>query len=207
MVSWFQFSANLDLNVSASKRKKWGIWHKVMHYVKSPHMVTKGKLYHSECKSHIILHFPSSKWVMYVDKMKFMLCAGSCTAPVTQWVPRVSLCKQLGKNIGNIVPGQNVLDHNLFVLNHFANEVVVHVDVLCVWNLLSFVSVIMPWLSQFMISGSSGTEWSSHRKLHSHRPSLAVCICVMYSASVLDSATTCCFFELHKMAPAPMWNE
>ena len=55
---------------------------------------------------------------------------------------------------------------------------------------------------QFRVSGSSGAEWSSCRKLCHHSASSATCICVMYSVLVLDSATTCCFFKLHKMAPA-----
>ena len=40
-------------------------------------------------------------------------------------------CVRLGKDVGNIVSGQNVLDHDFSVLNRFANEVVAHVNVLC----------------------------------------------------------------------------
>ena len=46
--------------------------------------------------------------------------------------PEFCFCEQLGKDVGNVVSGQNVLDRNFSVLNHFVNEVVVHVNVLCV---------------------------------------------------------------------------
>ena len=37
--------------------------------------------------------------------------------------------------------------------------------------------------------------------------SFVVCICAIYSASVLNRATTYCFFKLQVMAQAPTWKE
>ena len=39
-------------------RERWGMWCKVMHYVKSPQMVIKCKSYHFECKLHITFTLP-----------------------------------------------------------------------------------------------------------------------------------------------------
>ena len=45
--------------------------------------------------------------------------------------PEFSFCEWLGKDVGNIVSGQNVLDCDFSVLSCFTNEVVVHVNVFC----------------------------------------------------------------------------
>ena len=45
--------------------------------------------------------------------------------------PEFCFCKQLGKDVGNVVSGRNVLDHDFSVLNRFVKEVVAHVNVLC----------------------------------------------------------------------------
>ena len=45
--------------------------------------------------------------------------------------PEFCFCEWLGKDVGNVVSGRNVLDHNFSILNRFANEVVVHVNVFC----------------------------------------------------------------------------
>ena len=51
------FTANLDKCLSFvnkdETRERWGMWCKVMHYLISPKMVIKCKLYHSKHKSHI----------------------------------------------------------------------------------------------------------------------------------------------------------
>ena len=75
------------------------------------------------------------------------------------------------------------------------------------WNLLSFASMMAPWLSHEMVSSFSSPPWISFIKLLSQIPSLATCVCMTYSASVLDSDTTPCFLELHEIAPTPKWNE
>ena len=119
--------------------------------------------------------------------------------------PEFCFCERLGKDVGNIVSGWNVSDHDFSVLNHFMNEVVAHVNVFCVRMKFFILSECdCSLIIAIRINGSSGAERSSCRKLCSHSASLATCVCAMYSASVLDSATTCCFFKLHEMAPAPM---
>ena len=40
-------------------------------------------------------------------------------------------CERLGKDVRNVVSSQNVSDRDFSVLNRFANEVVVHVNVFC----------------------------------------------------------------------------
>ena len=74
------------------------------------------------------------------------------------------------------------------------------------WNLLSFASAMAPWLSHEMVSGFSSPQ-ISFIELLSQIPSLAACICTTYSASVLDSNMTPCFFELHEITPTPKWNK
>ena len=66
------------------------------------------------------------------------------------------------------------------------------------WNLLSFASMMAPWLLHEMVSGFSSPPQISFIKLLSQIPSLAACVCAMYSASVLDSNTTPCFLELQE---------
>ena len=46
--------------------------------------------------------------------------------------PEFSFCKQLGKDVRNIVSSQNVSNCNFSVLNHFTNKVVAHINVFCV---------------------------------------------------------------------------
>ena len=75
------------------------------------------------------------------------------------------------------------------------------------WNLLSFASAMAPWLLHEMVSSFSSPPQISFIKLLSQIPSLAACVCAMYSASVLDNDTTPCFFELHEIAPMPKWNK
>ena len=45
--------------------------------------------------------------------------------------PEFCFCKQLGKDVGNVVSGRNVSDCDFSVFNHFTNEVVAHVNVFC----------------------------------------------------------------------------
>ena len=42
-----------------------------------------------------------------------------------------SFCERLGKDVRNIVSSWNVLDCDFSILNHFMNEVVVHINVFC----------------------------------------------------------------------------
>ena len=75
------------------------------------------------------------------------------------------------------------------------------------WNLLSLANAIAPWLSHSMVSGPLEFPCISLTKFQSQIASLAACVCTTYSASVLDSATMLCFFELQDIAPLPKWNE
>ena len=74
-------------------------------------------------------------------------------------------------------------------------------------NLLSFDSMIAPWLSELSSIVSLGTSWISERKVCIHSPSFVACANAMYSDSVLDNAIIYCFFELHVTMPWPIWNE
>src|SRR5882724_4789469 len=56
------------------------------------------------------------------------------------------------------------------------------------------------WLSQYSIVGLREGSVSSPRNAQSHVASLVACVAATYSASVVDSATTGCFFKLHEMA-------
>jgi hypothetical protein len=59
------------------------------------------------------------------------------------------------------------------------------------------------WLSMKRVTGVCGSDCCqiSLSSLYSHTASLAACEPVIYSASVLKSATEGCFFELQLMAP------
>ena len=59
--------------------------------------------------------------------------------------PEFCFCEWLGKDVGNVVSGQNVLDCDFSVLNHFMNEVVAHVNVFCAhMKFVILASVIAP---------------------------------------------------------------
>ena len=77
-----------------------------------------------------------------------------------------------------------------------------------VWvcNLLSLDNAITPWLSHFSMTSLSN-PLISPTNMCKYITSFVACICVMYSASVLNRVMMYCFFGPQVTAPVPMWNE
>ena len=71
------------------------------------------------------------------------------------------------------------------------------------WYLLSLDNAIAPWLSLLIVIQHSSSLRSSARNVHSPSASFAACAWATYSASTVDKATICCFFELQLTAPRP----
>ena len=118
--------------------------------------------------------------------MKFILCTWLNAVPVTQWLPRISLLWVAWWKYQKHCHQSECIEPQSFhpQLLHKWNDSTCRCA-LCICELLPFTSAIAPWLSQLTISKLPGAEQSSHRKLYSHRPFLAACICVMYSTQYL----------------------
>ena len=74
------------------------------------------------------------------------------------------------------------------------------------WNLLSFDNVIMPWLSQLIVTAFVCSFQISAMNVCNHKASFTAWVSDTYSASVMDSVMMCCFFELQETVLLPMKN-
>jgi len=77
---------------------------------------------------------------------------------------------------------------------------VANVNMLCVCVVLVKTD-IADWLLQYNVVGRASGQVTSARNVHIHITSFAAYMAVIYSASVVDSATSDCFFELQDTAP------
>ena len=65
-------------------------------------------------------------------RIKFLHFAHDCVQPEQfSEFPEFCFCELLGKDVGNIVSGRNILDCDFSVLNRFVKEVLAHINVFC----------------------------------------------------------------------------